>query len=82
MVRWLMSIIGAGLLVFSYLGKRVHPPLPETPESLSVQASMALTQENPYHYVTIDAGVDLDQKIYNTVLHRPVSFLLRRDPHS
>ena len=72
MIRWLMSIIGVGAFIFSLLGRYALPPLPETPENITSQQAIALTQQKAYHYVSIDAGVDTDQKIYNTVLHRPL----------
>lgn len=52
--------------------KRTHPPLPEAPQNITPKEAALLVKDDVYHYVSISAGVDTEQKIYNTVLRRPL----------
>lgn len=78
MIRWLSLIIGVGLIALSVFEKLKFPPLPETPEQLTVEQAVALTVESNDHYVELKASADPSKKIYPTVCTRPL--YTGRDP--
>jgi len=72
MFRWLMMIAGSVLLALAAMMFHKYPPLPLTPETLSVQQAEILLSEDDSHYVRMSVQLDTDHVIYPTASVRPV----------
>ena len=72
MARWPLIILGVGLLGLSIVATVKFPPLPLTPEDVTVTAAVDRTLGKGYHHVALEGRPDMTRKIYPTACRRPV----------